>query len=123
MNLTWADALVGLTLAVAFWGGYRSGVVRELIGVLAIVIAWATAGTFAGVLAATLQARYGLSPGAGHLAAFWLLFLVVFAATRLLGWLVERFAALPILRIASGVGGGFVACGKAVLLLWLVLFI
>jgi len=28
--VNWVDALVFLTLAVAFWGGYRAGVVREL---------------------------------------------------------------------------------------------
>ena len=28
--MNWVDALVLLTLAVAFWGGYRAGVVREL---------------------------------------------------------------------------------------------
>ena len=121
--MTWADGLVALTLAVAFWGGYRSGVVRELIGILAIILAWVLAGAFAGLLSEALQQRFGLSQGAGHLAAFWLLFLVVFAGVRAIGWLVERFTSLPLLRVASGIGGGFVACAKALLLLWLVLFV
>lgn len=121
--MTWADVLVALTLAVAFWGGYRSGMIRELIGILSIIVAWALAGAFAGLLSETLQLRFALSAGAAHLSAFWLLFLVVFAATRALGWLVERFTALPLLRFASGIGGGIVACAKAILLLWLVLFV
>ncbi|MDQ6823926.1 MAG: CvpA family protein [Candidatus Eremiobacteraeota bacterium] len=121
--MTWADILVGLTLLVAFWGGYRSGVIREMIAILSIIVAWALAGAFASPLAGALQDRFALSPGSGHLAAFWLLFLVIFAGTRALGWLVERFTSLPLLRIASGIGGGVVACAKAILLMWLVLFI
>lgn len=121
--MTWADWLVALTLVVAFWGGYRSGLIRESISILSIIVAWVLAGAFAGLLGGSLQDRFALSPGAAHLAAFWLLFLVIFAATRALGWLLERFTSLPLLRIASGIGGGAVACGKAVLLLWLVLFI
>lgn len=121
--MTWPDWLVILTLAVAFWGGYRNGVVRELISLLAVVLAWVLAGVLAGSVAGSFQLQFGLSPSAAHLAAFWFLFLVFFAATRAAGWLLERFTKLPLMRIASGVGGGFVACGKAVLALWFVLFI
>jgi uncharacterized membrane protein required for colicin V production len=121
--VTWADGLVVLTLAVAFWGGYRSGVVREAVGMLAIILAWALAGAFAGAMGPTFQAHFGLSPASAHLVSFWLLFLFVFGATRAAGWAVERVTARPVLKVASGIGGGFVACAKAVLALWLILFI
>jgi len=121
--MTWADALVLLTLAVAFWGGYRSGVVREAIGMVAIIIAWALAGAFAGAMSPALEHSFGLSPASAHLASFWLLFLFVFGATRAAGWTIERLTARPILRVVNGLGGGVVACAKAVLALWLILFI
>lgn len=121
--MTWADGLVALTLAVAFWGGYRSGVVREAIGMLAIIFAWALAGAFAGAMGPALQGDFGLTPASAHLASFWLLFLFVFGATRALGWTIERVTAKPVLRVANGIGGGVVACAKAVLALWLVLFV
>jgi len=121
--MTWADGLVGLTLAVAFWGGYRAGVVREAIGMVAIILAWVAAGAFAGTMSPALQNILGLSPASAHLVGFWLLFLFTFAAARAAGWAFERVTAQPVLRIASGIGGGIVACAKAVLLLWLILFI
>jgi uncharacterized membrane protein required for colicin V production len=121
--LTWADGLVILTLIVAFWGGYRNGVVREAIGMLAIIIAWIAAGSFAGLMSPTMEKTFGLSQASGHLASFWLLFLFVFAATRAAGWAIEKITAKPVLKFASGIGGGFVSCAKAVLALWLVLFI
>jgi len=121
--MNWVDGLVILTLAVAFWGGYRAGVVRELIGLAAIVLAWVLAGAFAGPFADSLAAAWGTSVAVAHLIGFWLLFLVVFAGVRALGWLLERFASLPIIKIVSGIGGGIVASAKAVLLLWFVLFV
>jgi uncharacterized membrane protein required for colicin V production len=121
--MTWADGLLALTLAVAFWGGYRSGVVREAVGMLAIILAWVLAGAFAGTMGPTFETHFGLSTASAHLVAFWLLFLFVFGAARAFGWVLERMTAQPVLRVASGIGGGFVACAKAVLALWLILFI
>ncbi len=51
------------------------------------------------------------------------MFLFTFAVTRAAGWAFERVTAKPVLRVVSGIGGGIVACAKAVLVLWLVLFI
>ena len=121
--MNWVDALVFLTLAVAFWGGYRAGVVRELIGLAAIVIAWVLAGAFAGPFSDALGVQLGVSVSVAHLIGFWLLFLVVFAAVRAGGWLLEKFASLPIVKVVSGIGGGIVAAAKSVLLLWFLLFV
>ncbi len=123
MTWTWADWLVLLTLALAFWGGYRSGVVREAIGMAAVILAWVIAGALAGSMAGGVEQRTGLAPASAHLVAFWLLFLFVFALTRALGWALERILAVGVLKVVSGIGGGIVACAKAVLILWLVLFI
>ncbi|SRR5579872_95847 len=121
--MTWADWLVLLTLAVAFWGGYRAGIVRESIGLASIIVAGVVAGSLAGAVTPGFQKNFALAPASAHLVAFWLLFLVAFAVTRLAGWAAERASALPALRVANGLGGGAVACVKAVLALWCILFV
>ncbi|HXW52260.1 MAG TPA: CvpA family protein [Candidatus Acidoferrales bacterium] len=121
--MTWADWLVVLTLGVAFWGGYRSGVVRESIGLASIIVAAVVAGSLAGPLTPFFHDRFGLALASAHLVGFWLLFLVAFALTRLAGWAAERTIAVPVFKVASGIGGGAVACVKAVLALWCVLFV
>ncbi len=121
--MTWVDALALGTLGVAFWGGYRTGVIREIAGLLSVIAAWMLAGFFAGELAPELRNQWRLSPASAHLIAFWLLFLVMLVAMRLAGSLLERFAAAPVLKTISGIGGGCIACAKAVLILWLILFI
>ena len=121
--MNWVDALVFLTLAVAVWGGYRAGLIRELIGFAAIGVAWLLAGAFAGPFSDSISAQWHTPVGVVHLIGFWLLFLIVFAAVRAAGWISERFASLPILKIVSGIGGGLVAAAKSVLLLWFLLFV
>lgn len=121
--MTWVDGFVVLTLGVAFWGGYRNGVIAEAIGMVAIIAAWVLAGGFAGMMAPAIGKTLGLAPASAHLASFWLLFLFAFAVTRALGWFAERSVSKPVLKVAGGVGGGLVASAKAVLALWLILFI
>ncbi len=121
--MTWVDVLVGLTLCLGFWGGYRCGFVRELGGVLAIVGGWWMAARFAGPLAESLGRRWHLSAPVAHLAALWSLFLGFFAAIRIGGVFLERFAALPVCATLSGLGGGLVGACKSIALMWLALFI
>lgn len=110
-------------MLVAFWGGYRSGAVREAIGLVSIIVAWIVAGSLAGSMTPAVQKSLGLAPASAHLAGFWLLFLFAYGVTRVLGWAAEHAIARPVLKMASGVGGGIVACAKAILALWLVLFV
>jgi membrane protein required for colicin V production len=121
--MNWVDALVFLTLAAAFWGGYRNGLVRELIGLAAVVLAWFAAAGFAGPTAAWMTAQWQLTPSVARVAAFWTVFLAVFVAVRAAGWLLERITKLPVISIVSGIGGGLAACVKAAVLLWAVLFV
>jgi hypothetical protein len=86
-------------------------------------LAWIIAGATAGTLAAGIGPAWHLQPATAHLVAFWIMFLTSFVALRALGWFAERFSKLPALRIVSGIGGGLVACVKAVLILWLILFV
>jgi membrane protein required for colicin V production len=121
--VNWVDALVFLTLAAAFWGGYRNGLVRELIGLAAVVLAWFAAVAFANPMSDWIATVWTLAPSVARVAAFWAVFLVVFVGVRAAGWLLERIAKLPVINIVSGIGGGLAACVKAAVLLWAILFV
>jgi len=108
--VNWVDALVFLTLAAAFWGGYRNGLVRELIGLAAVVLAWFAAVAFANPMSDWIATVWTLAPSVARVAAFWAVFLVVFVGVRAAGWLLERIAKLPVINIVSGIGGGLAAC-------------
>ena len=121
--MNWVDALVVLTLAAAFWGGFRNGLVHEFVGLAAVVLAWFAAASFASPTADWIAAQWALSPSLARVAAFWLVFLAVFVAVRAAGWLLDRVAKLPVINVASGIGGGLAACVKALVLLWAILFV
>jgi membrane protein required for colicin V production len=121
--VNWVDALVILTLAAAFWGGYRNGLVRELVGLAAVILAWIAASAFANPTADWIATQWALSPSVARVAAFWAVFLAVFVAIRAAGWLLERITKLPVINVASGIGGGLAACLKASVLLWAILFV
>jgi hypothetical protein len=110
-------------MVVAFWGGYRSGAVREAVTLVAIFVGWLVAGSLAAGGASVIHRHFGLPPASAHLASFWLIFLLAFAVTRVAGWAAERTVYTPLTKTVSGIGGGLVACVKAALILWLILFI
>jgi membrane protein required for colicin V production len=120
--VTWVDAFVFLTLAVAFWGGYRSGAVRESLVLVSLLVALVIAGALAGAFGSVIHRSFGLATASAHLASFWLLFLLAFVGTRLAGWAADRTIFQPTLKVVSAVGGGVVACAKAIVVLWLILF-
>jgi membrane protein required for colicin V production len=112
-----------LTLAAAFWGGYRNGLVRELVGLAAVVLAWVAASAFANQAAEWITLQWVLPASVARVAAFWVVFLAVFVGIRALGWLLERVTKLPVISVVSGVGGGLAASLKALVLLWVILFV
>lgn len=121
--MNWVDILVALTLLAAFWGGYRNGLVREVIGLAAVVLAWFAATAFATGTSDWIAAQWNFSPAVARVAAFWSVFLAAFVVVRALGWLLERVTKLPVISIVSGIGGGLVSAVKALVLLWAVLFV
>ncbi len=121
--MNWVDALVALTLLAAFWGGFRNGLVREVIGLAAVVLAWFAATAFVAGAADWIGAQWGLAPAVSRVAGFWAVFLAAFVLVRALGWLLEKITKLPVISIASGLGGGVVASIKALVLLWAILFV
>jgi membrane protein required for colicin V production len=121
--MNWVDILVALTLLAAFWGGYRNGLVREVIGLAAVVLAWLAATAFASAATDWISAQWTVAPAVARVAAFWAVFLLAFVAVRALGWLLERVTKLPVISIVSGIGGGLVSGIKALVLLWAILFV
>jgi len=122
--VTWIDGLALLTFAVAFYCGWRAGLVAEFFDVGSLAIAFALAGMTAGAVAGGLPPTWPLSESARHLMAFWLMFVVFYGLLRALGWLVERsrFREVPAMQWIGRIGGGFIAVGKAAAALFLILY-
>jgi uncharacterized membrane protein required for colicin V production len=120
--MTWIDGLALLTFAVAFYCGWRAGVVAEFFDLGSLIIAFALAGMTSGAVAGGLPPTWSLSDSERHLLAFWLMFVVFYALARVIGWFVERsrWQEIPVMRWIGGTGGGLIAVAKVVAALFVI---
>jgi len=120
--VTWIDGLALLTFAVAFYCGWRVGLVAEFFDVGSLVGAVALAGVSAGWLAGGLPPTWPLSDPARHLMAFWFAFILFYGLLRALGWFVQYYRDWRGARWLSGIGGGLIAVVKAAAALFVILY-
>jgi len=88
--MTWVDyVVVGVLFASIGWGVWR-GLVREVLSILAWVIAFLAAGLFAGPLAVRIPSSLLESPTLRLFAAYAIVFLAALIAVALLAMLLSR---------------------------------
>jgi len=120
--MTWIDGLALLTFAIAFYCGWRAGLVAEFFDLGSLVGAAALAGFCSGWVAGGLPPDWPLSDAARHLMAFWLLFLIFYAVIRVVGWFVQYYREWRASYWISGIGGGLIGVVKAAAALFVILY-
>lgn len=120
--MTWIDGLTILTVAVAFYCGWRAGLVAEFFDVGSLVVATLGAGAVSGGLASGLPPTWPLSEAARHLMSFWILFLIIYGAMRTLGWFIDSHRGWRASMWLGGIGGGVIGSAKAIATLFLLLY-
>jgi uncharacterized membrane protein required for colicin V production len=121
--MTWIDALAVLTLGIGFYCGWRAGLIAEFFDAGSLFIGFVVAGWLAGGLAAGLPPTWPLSEAARHLMAFWLLFLVVYAIMRVIGWFAVAYRDWPGAKWIGSVGGGLIAVAKVLVAFFVLLYL
>jgi uncharacterized membrane protein required for colicin V production len=121
--MTWIDGMVLLTVAVAFYCGWRAGLVAEFFDLGSLVVAALLAGMWSGGFASGLPPTWPLSEAARHLMAFWFLFILVYGLVRALGWFVATYRHWRGAFWVSGIGGGLVASVKVLAALFVLLYL
>jgi len=94
--------------------GMIKGLVRILIGIAALVAAFALAAHYHAGLAGRIGV-VDVDPGVRSLIAWMLIFIAVLLAGALLGWLARRLMKAALLGWADRVGGAAVGLAAAVL--------
>ncbi len=123
MTLTWPDVLIGGLALIFALKGWKRGLVAELAGALAFVIAIVAAIRYPGSLD-DLAVRYlHVGPGAAHVIGMVVFALAVYLAVMAVAWIFGRFARLPIISLGNHIGGALVGAAKALLGAWAVLYV
>jgi uncharacterized membrane protein required for colicin V production len=120
--MTWPDIVIGAILLLAALRGFKTGLVAEVGGVLALVAAvWGTV-TYRGALDATIVNITSMSPGTAHVIGAIATGAGAFAFVALVSAVANRFASLQIVGIANALGGALAGLLKGLVFVWVLLF-
>jgi uncharacterized membrane protein required for colicin V production len=127
------DLIIGAYILLSGVNGWRTGLIRQIVSLIAVIAAWLIAKSFSSLLVPFVEGWFpvpemapdnplrlipGLDIAAGlHGAvAFVLLFVVSFVGIKFLGSLLDWIAKLPGLSILNRLGGVFLGLLLAVLI-------
>jgi membrane protein required for colicin V production len=105
--MNWLDIVLLLIVAGSVFTAFRKGFSREIIGLVAVVLALVLATWFYGTAGALFESRLS-SPAAAHLAGFLVVFVGVLLVGALVGAIVGKFLRITGLSILDHLlGAGF----------------
>jgi uncharacterized membrane protein required for colicin V production len=123
LGIAWPDLAIGAILAFSAFTGWRRGFISELTGAVALFAALLAAFYYPGIWDAQVESTTHLGRGSSHVVAMLLAGAIAYLAVFAIGWVLERFAKLPVLGTVNGVLGGCVGLGKALVFIWIVLYV
>lgn len=101
--------VVGVMTLLGLW----KGLVRQVVGLAGVIVAYAVAMKFYGPLAAKFLTD--LHPATGGIISFIVVFIVCIIAASLVGWMIESLAGAAGLGILNRIGGGILGGAKGYL--------
>jgi membrane protein required for colicin V production len=119
--MNWIDAVVALIMALFLIAGVRKGFIREVMGLVAIILAFILGITGAPIWSGILVEKFNLPDAVATLVAFLLIFILVFILIRALGGLIFRVVRATPLDIIDRLGGSLFGLLKGALIISLVL--
>ncbi len=112
--MNWLDVVLGLVLLLSVIGGLRAGLAREVIGLVALVLAVVLGLWFYGA-AGALVLPYVSSPQVANVIGFFVIFGGILLLGGLITWIVERLFKLARLTWLNRLLGGVFGLVRGVL--------
>jgi membrane protein required for colicin V production len=121
--MVWPDLVITAILLIGALKGWKRGLVSEVGGFIAIVLAfWAAFhynGAFDGMAASLTKA----GPGSAHVIGMICFAIAIYLVLLVLSFMLGMVARLPVLGIANNLAGVPIGIAKAAVLVWAVLYI
>ena len=121
--MNWIDLLVLVLLAVGIFRGFSTGIVRQVLGILGVVLAFALGLQLMTPVGSMLEAQAGIPEGFGPITAFILIFLILLLGARLASRVIESTLKLLRLSTVNRIAGGLFGAFQATLLLSLLFLV
>ena len=119
--MNWVDIVVALILLFFFIAGARKGFIREITGLIGLIIAFLLGITGAPIWSEILVDRLKFPPSLATLAAFLLIFILAFILIRALGNLLFKVVRATPLDALDRLGGSFIGILKGAFMISLAL--
>lgn len=122
--MNWIDIIIIILLALAVGIGFKKGLVQEIVGIIALVIAFFLALKLHMVAAAMLAKMIsGLPKHIAPTVGFVTVFLIVFLAITIVGWLLAKIIKATPLDFADKIGGMVIGLVKGALIISVILLL
>lgn len=118
----WPDLIIAAIVLIAGFKGYRTGLLGELSGAIALVLALVTPWFYNGSFDWLVERFTNLGPGSAHVIGMFLTGLVTYLIVIAIAVALRPFARLPVLGFGNSLAGGLVGVLKGMVLAWFVLY-
>jgi uncharacterized membrane protein required for colicin V production len=119
----WPDVVIIAVLAIAAIKGFARGLLAELGGIVAVLLALAAAFYYNGFADAIFERTFKMNSASAHVTGVVASGVVVYGVIILFLWFISRYTSLPALGAGNAIGGGVIGVVKGAILLWVALFI
>ncbi len=122
--MNWIDIIIIILLALAVGIGFKKGLVQEIVGIIALVVAFFLALIMHMTAASILVKVFPKLPK--HIAptvGFVIMFMVVFLVITITGWLLSKIIKATPLDFADKIGGMVIGLIKGALIISILLLL
>ena len=119
--MNWLDIVIGFFLLIAFFEGYRKGLIMQLVVLAGVLIAVIFSGKLANVIQPTLERITDFTPETLQVASYILAFIAIAIVAVVVGRLVETIINVIFLGFFNRLLGGVIAMATTVVIFSLAL--
>jgi uncharacterized membrane protein required for colicin V production len=121
--MAWPDILIVAILLIGALKGFKRGLVSEIGGFIAIIIAFWSALHYNGAFDALAQQITHATPGSAHVIAMIAFAIAIYIVLLIVSNTLSVFVKLPILGFANNILGIPVGIAKAAVLVWAIIYV
>lgn len=119
--MNWFDLIIIILLVAAFIKGYSKGLIMQLVGLAAIIIAAIFGGKLAAIILPELNNLLDISPNFARVLSFIIAFSLIAFVILLIGGVIQRFIDVIMLGIINRLLGAVIGVGTIMVFLSIIL--
>ena len=119
--MNWFDLIIIILLVAAFIKGYSKGLIMQLVGLAAIIIAAIFGGRLAAIILPELNNLLDISPNFARVLSFIIAFSLIAFVFLLIGGVIQRFIDVIMLGIINRLLGAVIGVGTMMVFLSIIL--